>query len=215
MSPDGSAVRSVLVVRHGETTWNRERRVMGCAPVPLSPQGRRQCEAAARLLVGFGVDRIVSSPLARATETAEILARGLGVDVMLDSDLEEVRFGRWQGLTYEDIRHDPEYRAFMADPLGRPTPGGETLLDVQERGLGGLARLAAGERVLFVSHGDIIRTALCHYMAIPLGEFRRIRVDNCGISAITLRAAHAEVKFVNLLADPERAWQPLHWEERA
>jgi broad specificity phosphatase PhoE len=186
---------------------------MGNADVPLSERGRDQCELAATVLARFNVQRIVSSPLLRAAETAEILARALDLPVTFDSDLEEVRFGRWQGLTYDEIRHDPDYHAFMADPLTRRTPGGETILDVQRRGIAGLERVGAGERVLFVSHGDIIRSALCHFLAIPVTEFRRVRVDNCGMSAVTLRGERAEVKFVNMLADPDRAWDPLHWEK--
>lgn len=212
MSPERET-RSFLVIRHGETEWNRARRVMGNADVPLSERGRAQCELAATVLPRFDVQRIVSSPLLRAAQTAEIFAAALGLAVTYDPDLEEVHFGRWQGLTYDEIRHDPDYHAFMADPLTRQTPGGETILDVQRRGVAGLGRLGAGERVLFVSHGDIIRSSLCHFLAIPLSEFRRLRVDNCGMSAVTLRGDRAEVKFVNMLADPDRAWDPLHWEK--
>jgi alpha-ribazole phosphatase len=211
MSPENDGVRSVLVIRHGETDWNRELRVMGNAAVPLNEDGRAQCALAAELLRNFHVSRIVTSPLLRAVESAEILSKGLAVKVTEDRDLEEVRFGSWQGLTYEDIRSDPVYRAFMADPLTQTTPGGETILDVQRRGLTGLGRVEPGENVLFVSHGDIIRTALCHFLSVPVTEFRRVRVDNCGVSAVSVRGGHAEVRFVNLLADPARAWRPLHW----
>lgn len=211
MSPERAGVRSILVIRHGETDWNRDRRVMGSEPVELNAEGRDQCERAGSLLAAFGVTRIVTSPLVRAVETAEILARALSVDVTSDPDLEEVRFGRWQGLTYDEIRGEPEYRAFMVDPLANRTPGGETIRDVQQRGLAGLGRVEPGENVLFVSHGDIIRTTLCHFLAIPVTEFRRVRIDNCGISAVSFRDGYAEVRFVNLLADPDRAWRPLHW----
>jgi len=186
---------------------------MGNADVPLSERGRAQCELAAQMIRSFGVDRIVSSPLLRAAETAEILGRALNLSIDFDPDLEEVRFGRWQGMTYDEIRHDPDYHAFMADPLTQRTPGGETILDVQRRGIAGLSRVRSGERVVFVSHGDIIRSALCHFLSIPVTEFRRVRVDNCGMSAVTLRGERAEVKFVNMLADPDRAWDPLHWEK--
>jgi broad specificity phosphatase PhoE len=211
MSPEPARVRSILVMRHGETDWNRDFRVMGSEPVPLNADGRAQCASAGRLLRDFAITRIVTSPLVRAMESAEIVAGEIGVDVSTDADLEEVRFGRWQGLTYDEIRGEAEYRAFMADPLANRTPGGETILDVQRRGLAGLERIAPGENVLFVSHGDIIRTTLCHFLAIPVTEFRRVRIDNCGISAASLRDGRAEVRFVNLLADPDRAWRPLHW----
>ena len=79
--------------------------------------------------------------------------------------------------------------------------GGETIVQVQGRGLAAVGRAEPGERVVFVSHGDIIRAILSHYLAVPLDEFRRIRVDNCGLSAIASRRGRAEVKFVNLLAE--------------
>ncbi len=210
MSPEHEAP-SLVIIRHGETAWNRDRRVMGNADIPLTERGRDQCVLAARALAAFGIQRVVTSPLVRATETAEIIARALEIDVTEDIDLEEVRFGRWQGKTYDEIAGDPEYIAFAADPVGRRTPGGETIEDVQRRGLASFARVPAGERVLFVSHGDIIRSTLCHYLGIPIGEFRRVRIDNCGISAVTPRSRRPEVKFVNKLADPERVWESLHW----
>jgi len=210
MSPEAEA-SSLLIIRHGETAWNRERRVMGNADVPLTERGREQCERAAAVLAGFAIQRIVTSPLARATESADIIARTLGLEVAHDPDLEEVRFGRWQGKTYDEVATDPEYVAFATDPVTNRTPGGETILDVQRRGLAGLERTRPGERVLFVSHGDIIRSTLCHFLAIPVGEFRRMRVDNCGISAVTLRRRRPEVKFINMLADPGRVWEALHW----
>jgi probable phosphoglycerate mutase len=184
---------------------------MGTLDVPLNEAGREQCERTAAALSGLGVERIVSSPLARATETARIFSSVLRLDVSFDDDLQEVRFGRWQGSSYDDVRHDPEFQRFMADPVTNATPGGETIVDVQRRGLAAFARAAAGERTLFISHGDIIRATLCQYLAIPIAEFRRMRIDNCSLSAVAFDDARVEVKFVNLLADPERAWDPIHW----
>ena len=166
------------------------------------------------LVKGNIVDVVVTSPLERAADSASRIAARLGVEVCEDPDLEEVRFGHWQGLSYEEIVSHEDYRAFAADPTRNPTPGGETIVQVQGRGLAAVGRAAPGERVVFVSHGDIIRAILSHYLAVPLDEFRRIRVDNCGLSAITSRRGRAEVKFVNLLADPDRAWEPLHWSKK-
>jgi len=215
MQPDGVA-KTLLVLRHGETSWNRERRIMGALDVPLSAQGREQCTAVGRLLAdlavaGLPVDAIVTSPLARARESASIIGSVLGVDVLEDDDLQEVRFGRWQGMSYEEVMQDPDYRAYAHNPCAAATPGGETILDVQARGLAALARGALGRRTLFVSHGDIIRSTVCHYLAIPAGEYRRVRIDNCGLSAVDEIGARSEVKFVNFLADPKRVWDPLHW----
>jgi broad specificity phosphatase PhoE len=205
------SVRDLLFCRHGETQWNRERRIMGALDVPLSDAGRRQCASLGALLRDFGVDRIVSSPLARAAETAHALSAIIGAGVSYDDDLEEVRFGCWQGKTYEEIARDPAYDEYARDPVACATPGGESLRDVQRRGLAAVERLPTGVRTLVVSHGDLIRATLCHFLALPLTEFRRLRIDNCSLSAVRVEAGRVEVKFLNLVPDPERVWERLHW----
>ena len=90
-----------------------------------------------------------------------------------------------------------------------PTPGGETIIQVQSRGIEAVRRAIVenpGRRILFVSHGDIIRTVLCKLMGLELEHFRRIRVDNATFSGVQLVGDFAEVKFLNLLPDPERAF---------
>ena len=210
MPPNGGD-KTLLIMRHGETSWNRERRIMGSADVPLNEAGRSQCEGVARMLADFSIDTVVTSPLERARESAQIIASALGVALREDSDLEEVKFGRWQGHTYDEVMRDPDYHFYAADPCGVPTPGGETIVDVQSRGLAALERAEPGQRTLFVSHGDIIRSTICHYLAIPVSEYRRVRVDNCGLTGVLTRAESTEVKFVNMLADPKRVWDSLHW----
>lgn len=212
--PPESNVTSLILMRHGETAWNRERRVMGSSDVPLSESGRRQCEHAADVLVHFEVDRVVSSPLARALESAEIVGERIGAPIETNDDLQEVRFGSWEGKTYDEIIKDPRYALFLSDPVAHRTPGGESIRDVQNRGLAALRTAGVGERVLFISHGDVIRSTITYFLAIPVKEFRRIRVDNCGLTAVTICDERPEVKFVNMLADPERAWDPLHWSTR-
>jgi len=208
----GSA--TLLLMRHGETAWNREKRIMGDLDIPLTEEGRVQCADAAALLAQFGIHRIVTSPLARAAESADIVASHLGVPVSADARLVEVRFGEWQGRTYDEVGGDPRYHAFAADPVANQTPGGETVAHVQKRGLEGLNSLRAGECVLFVTHGDIIRTLLCHFLATPLAEYRRIRTDNCGLSAVSISRGAPEVKFLNVLADQARARSLTHWSGR-
>jgi broad specificity phosphatase PhoE len=210
MPPEPEA-RQLVIIRHGETAWNRERRVMGDADIPLTDEGRRQCEAAAGVLRTLQIDRVVSSPLVRAMESAELIAGVLGIPVDTDPDVSEVRFGHWQGKTYDDVKDDPDFIHFFKDPASNPTPGGETITDVQRRGLAAFDRADPEQRTLFVSHGDIIRSTLCHYLVTPLSEFRRIRIDNCGMSGVVSCGPRTEVKFVNALAEAERAWIPVHW----
>ncbi len=207
----GNGMRgTALLMRHGETAWNREGRVMGRNPIELDEQGRAQVAASIPFARLMKPELIVTSPLPRARQSAEIIAAGVGgVPVAEDPQLSEVLYGRWEGMVYDDLVEDPEYLNYREHPLDAPTPGGETITQVQSRGVEAVRRALAdnnGRRILFVSHGDIIRTVLCHFMRLELAHFRRIRVDNAAFSGFQLMGDFAELKFLNLLPDPERAF---------
>ncbi len=208
---EGQGVRgTALFMRHGETAWNREGRVMGRNQINLDEHGRAQVAASIPFAQMIAPEIIVSSPLNRAAQSAEIIASGLdGVQVAIDEDLSEVQYGRWEGMVYDELVDDPEYRTYREHTLHTPTPGGETIAQVQTRGVAAVMRAIAAHpnrRILFVSHGDIIRTVLCHFMGLGLEHFRRIRVDNATFSAVQIAGDFAEIKFLNLLPDPGRAF---------
>src|SRR6516165_8972584 len=143
---------TAILMRHGETHWNREGRVMGRNPVELSENGRAQVEAAVVLARSLNPDLIVTSPLVRARQTAEIIE---------DSAIAEVSYGRWEGMTYHELIEDPHYAVYRESPVDYPTPGGETIPHVQARGVAAVHRAVEahpGCRIIYISHGDIIRT---------------------------------------------------------
>jgi broad specificity phosphatase PhoE len=146
----------------------------------------------------------------RARQSAEIIAAGLGgVEIVEEPEIAEVLYGRWEGMTYHELIEDPHYLEYRKSPIEHPTPGGETIPEVQARGVTAVARALAANadrRILFVSHGDIIRTVLCHFMGLELKFFHRIRVDNATFSALQIAGNFAELKFLNLLPDPGRAF---------
>ena len=202
---------AALLMRHGETPWNRQGRVMGCNPVELDVHGRAQVAGLVDFVRTLKPDLIVTSPLVRARQSAEIIADGLGggVPIREDRQIAEVQYGRWEGMTYEDLIVDEEYLRYRDEPILSSTPGGETIGEVQARGVEAVMRTLGeteGLRVLFVSHGDIIRTVLCHFMALELRHFRRIRVDNAALSAIQIAGDFAEIKFLNLIPDVGRTF---------
>ncbi len=203
---------TALLMRHGETAWNRVGRVMGRSPVELDELGRAQVEKAVPFARLIKPDLIVSSPLPRAFQSAEIIANGIGgVQVRIENEIEEVLYGHWEGKVFHELINDEEYLRYREQPLSTPTPGGETIRQVQDRGVRAVRRALEanlGKRILFVSHGDIIRTVLAHFLGVELAQFRRIRVDNATFSAVQIAGDFAEVKFLNLLPDPERAFQP-------
>jgi broad specificity phosphatase PhoE len=201
---------AVMLMRHGETDWNRAGRVMGRKPVELNDRGRAQAAAAARFAQTIKPDLIVTSPLVRARQTAEIMAAGLGdVAIVEEPAIAEVLYGRWEGMVYEDLIADPYYAEYRKSPVEHPTPGGESIPQVQARGVDAVMRALRehhNRRIMFVSHGDIIRTVLCHFMGLELGFFYRLRIDNASISTVQISGKFAELKFMNVLADPGQAF---------
>jgi broad specificity phosphatase PhoE len=199
-----------LLMRHGETAWNRAGRVMGRNPIELDAEGRAQVERAVPLARELAIDLIVTSPLPRARQSAEIIAAGIGsAAISEDNQLAEVLYGRWEGMVFDDLIKDPEYLQYREHPLDNPTPGGETIAQVRARGVEAIGRAFGanpGKRILFVSHGDIIRTVVSHFMGLDLAQFRRLRIDNATFSALQLAGDFAEIKFLNLLPDPSRAF---------
>ena len=156
---------TLLLVRHGETDWNAEGRLQGHTDRPLNDYGRRQARTLAEQLAAEQVDAIYASDLARARETAEIVAERLGLPVAVDPDLREKDWGTWEGLT--------------AVERDRVEFVGESTQAHQERMLGALRRIAERHpgdgRVLVVTHGGSMRrvqTAALG-MALPV-------VANCG-----------------------------------
>jgi broad specificity phosphatase PhoE len=201
---------TAILMRHGETAWNRQGRVMGRHPVELTDHGREQVAAIARFALSIKPDLIVTSPLVRARQSAEILAAGLGgVEIIEEPAIAEVLYGRWEGMHYHELIDDPHYITYKKSPIEHPTPGGETIPEVQARGVAAVMRTMAahaGQRVIFVSHGDIVRTVLCHFLGLELKHFHRIRVDNATLSAVQIAGEFAEVKFLNLMPDPRQAF---------
>jgi len=196
----------LFLLRHGETEWNRARRVMGRRPIPLCVAGRAQLATLAPHLGGLGIEAIWTSPVMRARETAEIVAATLGgLPIREDERLSEVRYGAWEGRSFPELLDDPAYHAFHRDPLRARVPGGgETLLEVRERVFAAAADAlaeTAGGHPLLVSHGDPLRLLLAACLAIDPEEFRRIRVDNGALSAVDLIGSWSEAKFVNMRPD--------------
>jgi broad specificity phosphatase PhoE len=167
---------TILLVRHGETDWNRERRWQGHADPPLNEHGREQARELAARLAGTCLDAVYASDLARARETAEIVAAAKGVAVVVDPALREIDVGEWSGLATAEIeRRFPDgYRRHLDGGDGWEL--GETHAAMSARIVGAVTRLAAAHvdaTVLCVLHGGVIRALLAHAQGLDLGEYRR------------------------------------------
>ncbi len=177
---------TILLVRHGETDWNREGRWQGHADPPLNDAGRRQAEQLAETLVAEPPAAVYSSDLRRARETAEVVARRLDVPVLTDPRLREVDVGEWSGLTLSEVeRLYPEgLRRREAGIAGWES--GETYEQMGARVVEALHEIAAandGSRVLVVTHGGPMGRV---WLACGLSPDDRPRVANCDVHRIEI-----------------------------
>lgn len=184
----------MILVRHGETDWNREGRIQGWAPVALNERGREQVETLGEVIaVEYSVDRIVASDLYRTRESVEILVdAGVSGETTFDPSWRELDPGVFQGLLFDEVID--RFPAF-ADTAGidclEATPvGGESLADAYERIVTTWKRLCDGledETVLVMTHGGPITNVLAHLRGMALLQaLESISVGNCALTEITV-----------------------------
>ena len=173
----------ILLARHGETDWNRVGRWQGHADPPLNDAGRSQAAELAESLAGDGISAVYSSDLARASQTAAVVADRLGLDVVEDSGLREIDVGSWSGLTRAEVeqRFPDGYARWLGGEIGHD---GETREQFTTRVVAAVERIAAAHpsgSVLVVTHGGAIRALRRHAAGDP-GE----AVLNCETVALSL-----------------------------
>lgn len=171
------AVSNLWLARHGQTDWNLEGRWQGQSPdaPALNEAGRAQALAILDQAQDLDFSTIYASDLPRARQTADLLARPLGLPVTLEPRLREMDLGMWEGMLYDDIRmqfpHEFSQRA--RNPMSTRAPCGESPMDVAERVIPAMDEIAArhaGESVLIVSHGISLAILACHARGIPLDQ---------------------------------------------
>ena len=184
----------VLLIRHGQSQGNAERRFGGHSPTPLSALGRRQAEATARALVNERVTAVYSSDLLRAVETAEPLARAAGLEVMRTPALRERSVGLMEGLTFEEAAaaHPEEYAALLRRDFDRVLAGGESYRQLLDRAAAELDRAVGRHRggtVALFSHTGTICILALHLMgALDAPHLKPVWLasSNCGVTRFSI-----------------------------
>ena len=184
-------MKRLFLVRHGETDWNREGRFQGRMDVPLNDAGLRQAEAAACALKGTPFDRILSSGLSRALQTARPLARTIpGVEIEIDDDLSEIAHGLWEGRTAGEVEavFPGALVQWHTNPQTVVMPQGESLEDVGDRAWPALMRIARGEgeTIAIFSHDAVLKVLLMKVLDCPLSSFWRFQLANGSITLLEL-----------------------------
>jgi len=182
----------LILVRHGETEYNRADVFRGRVDLPLNERGRMQARAAASRLSEHSFEAFYSSPLKRSLETARAIAEQHGGEVQPLADFNDVDYGLWSGKSVDEVREGwPEiFSKWVENPEAVVFPEGESLLSVRERLQAGLERLAGQHdgMVLLVGHKLINRLILCIVLELPTAGFWRVDQSNGAINVI----AHGE-----------------------
>jgi broad specificity phosphatase PhoE len=187
--------QTLLLIRHGQTTWNVEHRLPGQVPgVALNDVGRQQATRLADALTVLPISAIISSPLERARETAEIIDQGRGLPIQLEPDLMDVEMGRWVGQVFDNLaKTDPDWTAYVKDPTKAPE-GIETFPQVQQRAVAAVERWlkkdSIGDYPAFVCHADVVKLILAHYLGLEAGLAGRLYIDNASVSMVELEGEH-------------------------
>jgi probable phosphoglycerate mutase len=169
-----------FLVRHGETDWNKEDRILGHTDIPLNETGREQAEVTAFFLKDKHIDLILSSDLSRTKETAEIIARATGAEVILDKALREINCGSLDGMSIPEV--NKKYGNFLDRPYKEL--GGETFEEVEERAMKAWRNHRKDhehKNVVIVSHGAFLGLVMKNIRNIDHAESTGLNIGNAEV----------------------------------
>ena len=184
----------IFCVRHGETDWNADGRFQGQIDVPLNARGKAQALAAGAALKSIGFERIWSSPLSRASDTAKAIAEAgaFNGDILFHPDFTEIAHGLWEGRLASEVAslYPGLLEAWRKTPETVTMPEGERLEDVRARAVPAWEELSENARadnvknILLVSHDATLRVLFCHLLGAPLSAFRCFQLANASVSVV-------------------------------
>lgn len=180
----------LILVRHGQTVWNKLGKYQGQADIELSQEGLAQARQLADYFPFTNVKAVYASSLKRAMDTGRKVAEKFALPVIPCDELREISFGDWEGLTYEEINNAwPDvHEGLFARPDITDCPHGEGFRDVQKRAVAKLKELVKkhqGENFVIAAHGGVNRTILCHVLGLSLRYMWNIRQDNTAVNVIS------------------------------
>lgn len=192
----------LFLIRHGETAWNKQHRFQGSADIPLNGTGLAQADAVGERMASLPLSRIISSDLKRAYQTATAVARHHpDVPVEADARIQEISFGKWEGLTYKQIQetYPGDLEAWESDIM-TPSTEGEPVEAFH-------ARIAAfadqfepfqkDELVAICAHGGALQMLLCYLLDLPPSSYWKFRMYNTAVSELRLYEAGAMLVSFN------------------
>ncbi len=192
----------LILVRHGETEWNRQQRCQGSSDIPLNENGRSQAKKLAEFLESENIDAIFSSGLKRARETAREIAKHHKLQIRVDENFNEMDQGDFEGVHFSEIRekHSDKLKVWTENPEHFCIPGGESMFEVQQRAMKALMELQKKwqhSRVMVVSHNLTIVTLLCRFKGMPMLRFREFQIDETSRTVVICDDRKYTVSLLN------------------
>lgn len=190
----------ILLIRHALTD-SVGKNLSGRTPgIHLNNEGRNQASRLAAFLREEKIDAIYSSPLERALETAEEIARPHNLKIISSGDFLEIDFGNWTNLGINELKDDPWFKSFNMFRSATRIPGGELMYEAQLRIVSGLQKICKNNEdqvVAVVSHADMIRSVIAWYTGIPLDMMYRIEISPASVSIIEIYDSSAKLMLLN------------------
>lgn len=179
-----------LLVRHGQNDMVGKKLAGRLPGVHLNGKGEAQARRLAAELAAVPIKAVISSPLERAQETAEPIARIQNLPVEINEGLQEIDFGTWQGKSIKQLRRRKLWKDVQNHPSAFCFPEGETFTEAQTRIAETLQTLSKGyaekDMVVCVAHSDVIRLAVAFFLGMPLDAFQRLRIDPASVTVLCL-----------------------------
>ena len=189
-----------LLIRHAVTDAIGKNLSGRMAGIHLNEEGEAQAQDLAHRLAVLPIEVIYCSPVDRARQTAEPIAKVLQLQTIMLADFQEIDYGEWTGENFAALSEAPRFALFNLFRSNTRIPGGETMLEAQARFVSGLQKLAAkhaGRTVAVVSHSDMIKAALAFYLGVPLDMMQRIEISPASVSVLELYEETARVLLMN------------------
>ncbi len=204
--PNKTRKKRILLVRHGETDWNKQGRFQGQIDIPLNKNGKSQAQAASEFLKNVSIQKAFSSPLSRPRETAQIILKEHpGVEISLKDNLKEISHGKWEGKLESEIKSDwPDLlKTWKILPEKVQMPDGENIHEVSKRSITGWIEISKNlkshETALVVAHDAVNKTILCHLLGLTPSQIWMIKQGNGGITVIDLAEKEGEPDQITCL----------------
>jgi probable phosphoglycerate mutase len=194
---------AILLIRHGENEYVKKGRLAGRLPeVHLNEKGREQAQVLANKLSGAPIKAIYSSPLERAMETAEPIAKELSLEIIPRDGLLETDYGEWQGKTLKQLRRRKLWRSVQRTPSLMRFPGGESFAECQQRICSEIETIYQGHKpkdlIACVFHSDPIKLAVAFYIGLHIDNFQRLMIAPASITALHIDETGSHLLNLNV-----------------